>query len=140
MVSLDDGLAHRQAQAHAGRCGFAVAAREFFEDAAFGARRDARAVVAHGHAQHVVVNRCVNVHGAAGGRVLGGVFKQVAQHALDQHPIALHQRQVRQGGHGHAVRGQGLAHGGQRRAHQFFNGLPFQAQWRVVALQPRHIQ
>ncbi|MNV46818.1 hypothetical protein D3C71_1386630 [compost metagenome] len=38
------------------------------------------------------------------------------------------------------MRGQGFAHGGQRRAYQLFDGLPFQTQRRVVALQPRHIQ
>ncbi len=77
---------------------------------------------------------------AARRRVLGRVFQQVAQHALDQHAVAFHERQMRQAVHGDAVRGQWFAHGGKRGADQLFDGLPFQAQRRVAVLQPRHVQ
>ena len=70
----------------------------------------------------------------------GRVFQQVAEHALDQHAVAFHQRQLGQAGHRHLVRGQWFAHGRQRRAHQFLYRLPFQPQRRVAALQPGHVQ
>ncbi|MNQ69349.1 hypothetical protein D3C85_839400 [compost metagenome] len=82
----------------------------------------------------------MQVQGAAGRRVLGGVFQQIAQHAFDQYAVAFHQRQLRQTGHRDPVRGQRLPHGRKRGAHQFFDGLPFQAQRGVAVLQPRHVQ
>ena len=140
MVGGDDGFAHRQAQAHARRGGFAFAASEFLEDPAFGASGHAGAIVADRDAQFLVLHGRAQLDGAASRRVLGRVFQQVAEHALDQHAVAFHQRQLGQAGHRHLVRGQWFAHGRQRRAHQFLYRLPFQPQRRVAALQPGHVQ
>ena len=140
VVRADDGFAHRQAEADAGGGGFAFAAGEFLEDAAFGAGRDAGAVVADRDAQLAVLRHGVQADGAAGRRVLGGIFQQIAEHPFDQHAVAFDQRQPGQAVDRDPMRRQRFAHGGQRGADQFLDRLPLQPQRGVAALQPRHVE
>jgi len=93
-VRLDDRLADRQPEADARDRRFARATRELLEDRRFLPGPDARPVVGDGDAQRVAVHSRRDPDAGRGRRVLRGVLEQVDEHTLDQHRVALDERQI----------------------------------------------
>jgi len=139
-MRLCDGAADGQAQAHAGRGAFAGAALEFFKQQLFAAFGQAGAFVGDGQGHRIALGLRPDVDGRAGGRVLGGVFQQIDQHALHQHGVDLQQWQVVGQVHVHTVGAHGGGAGSQRTAHHFFQRLPGLVELHGSGLQAGHVQ
>ncbi len=73
-------------------------------------------------------------------RVLGSIFQQIAQHALNQYCIETDQRKLVRNPYFYFMSEQRRAAGAQCAADHFLKRLPLQIQFHFATLDSRHIQ